>query len=137
MAKAGVSLVAALLASILLAYVAYRASSPAAAKVPGNKPWASAQMEFVTWNSNAWTAWIRGGAFELIPQDTRNWHRHSNPSLAFIGWDGEPWQAKIDGQTFLLAHRGNWSGPTQRASAIRYRDWRGDKQLRTVSQLAR
>ena len=58
-------------------------------------------------------------------------------SLAFIDGQGQPWQAKIDGQQFLLAHRGNWQGRIERAGAVRYRDWRGNAQLRTVAQLRR
>jgi hypothetical protein len=44
---------------------------------------------------------------------------------------------KIDGDQFLLAHRGDWKGRIERASAVRYRDWRGHPQLRTVAQLRR
>ena len=40
-----------------------------------------------------------------------------NTSLAFTDWEGKPWQAKIDGQQFLLAHRGDWKGRIERASA--------------------
>jgi hypothetical protein len=52
-----------------------------------------------------------------------------------VDWDGEPWQAKVEDKAFVLARRGNWRGPTTRANAIRYRDWRGENQLRTVPQL--
>ena len=81
--------------------------------------------------------WIRDGAFEQIPENDRKWSRHWNVSLAYTDWEGEPWQVKIDGEEFLLAYRGDWNGPIKRASAIRYRDWAGDKKLRTVVQLRR
>ena len=137
MAKVGLSLCVSLCATVLLAYVAFRASSPSIASDPQNKPWTQGSMQFVTWNKKQWTAWIRGELFELVPEEEANWHRHSNPSLAFVDWSGEPWQAKIDGQAFLLAHRGDWNGDTQRVTALRYRDWQGNNQLRTVSQLQR
>jgi broad specificity phosphatase PhoE len=34
-------------------------------------------------------------------------------------------------------HRGDWQGPVDRSTAIRYRDWSGSNQLRTVSELKR
>ena len=91
----------------------------------------------MAWNGGQWTTWIREGQFELIPEDDKNWSRHVNPTLAFVDWEGQKWQAKIDGDMFLLAHRGNWQGEVERSDAIRYRDWAGSKQLRTVSQLQR
>ena len=94
-------------------------------------------MEFVSWNGQRWLTWVHDGAFEQIPQDDKNWSRHSNPTLAFTDWEGEPWQAKIDGDEFLLAHRGEWEGLVERSHAIRYRDWAGTNQLRTVVQLRR
>lgn len=104
---------------------------------PANEPWAQDEMEFVAWNGEKWTAWIRGGEFELVPEDTRNWSRHSNDTLAFVDWDGEHWQARVDDDAFELAHRGDWQGDTQRAQAIKYRDWSGRNQFRTVDQLVR
>lgn len=104
---------------------------------PANEAWAQNKMEFVAWNEGRWTAWIHDGAFELLPQDTRNWHRHSSPGIAFIGWDGEPWQAKVDGDAFRLAKHGNWQGTVVESHAIRYLDWQGGKRLRTVAELAR
>jgi hypothetical protein len=94
-------------------------------------------MQFVAWNGARWTAWIRDETFEHVPQDPSRWSRHSNRSLAFIDWEGGPWQAKIDGEEFVLAHRGDWQEPTERATAIRYRDWTGKQQVRTVAQLRR
>jgi hypothetical protein len=94
-------------------------------------------MEFVAWNGEKWTAWIRDGAFEQRPSNEGQWSRHANASLAFIDWEGRPWQSKIDGDTLLLAYRGDWKGPTERVTAIRYRDWNGENQLRTPAQLRR
>ena len=104
---------------------------------PANQPWVQSTMEFVAWNDQRWLAWIHDDAFEQIPQDDRNWSRHSNVTLAFTDWEGEMWQAKIDGDEFLLAHRGDWEGLIERSDAIRYRDWAGTNQLRTVVQLKR
>lgn len=104
---------------------------------PVDRPWSQDRMEFVAWNDEKWTAWIRDGVFELVPQNTDDWSRHSNPTIAFFDWDGEAWQAKIDGKEFLLAHQGNWGGPVERSEAIRYRDWSRNNQLRTVADLQR
>ena len=136
MAKALLGLLAALLATIGAARVAFELTRERT-EGPINEPWAQTTMEFVAWNGEHWTAWIRDGVFEQVPQDTIDWNRHANPSLAFVNWEGELWQAKIDGESFLLAHRGDWSGPTETASAIRYRDWSGREELRTVAQLTR
>ena len=104
---------------------------------PANEAWAQSKMEFVAWNDDKWTAWIHGGAFEQLPQNTDKWSRHANASIAFTNWEGEAWQAKIDGDVFLLAHHGDWEGPVEHSEAIRYRDWSGVDQLRTVAQLRR
>jgi hypothetical protein len=104
---------------------------------PADAPWSQDKMEFVAWNEGKWTAWIRGGSFELDPQNTGNWSRHSNPSIAYIDWDGEARQAKIEGNEFVLARRGNWAEAVERSEAIRYRDWSGNNQLRTVPDLQR
>jgi hypothetical protein len=104
---------------------------------PASRPWAQDTMEFVAWNGEKWTAWIRDDAFEQRPQNEVKWSRHSNPSLAFIDWEGREWQAKIDGDEFLLAHRGNWKGAIEHVTALRYRDWEGERRLRTVAQLKR
>ncbi|HUO82671.1 MAG TPA: hypothetical protein VM616_07430 [Gammaproteobacteria bacterium] len=136
MAKVIMLLVAAVLATVVAARLAYNLST-ASDGAPTNQPWVYDKMEFVAWNGEKWTAWIRDGRFELVPRNPGKWSRHSNVSLAFIDWAGEPWQAKIDGEMFLLAHRGDWKGPTKRAAAIRYRDWSGRQQLRTVAQLQR
>ncbi len=128
--------VAAVLVAIGAARVAYNVSSD-----PGdgtvNVAWSQDRMEFVTWNDGKWTAWIHEDSFELSPQKRGNWSRHANGSIAFTSWDGEPWQAKIDGGSFLLAHHGNWQGDIERRDAIRYRDWSGNNQLRTVAALTR
>lgn len=104
---------------------------------PVNEAWAQHKMEFVTWNDGRWTAWIHNGAFETVPQDTNNWSRHSNPSIAFTDWAGEPWQAKIEGHEFLLARHGDWQGTIERSDSIHYLDWHGNKRLRTVVALQR
>lgn len=129
---------------LLVAFVAAAAAARLTFEVttdgragPVDEPWAQDRMEFVAWNGEKWTAWIREGEFELVPEDTENWSRHSNDTLAFVGWNGEHWQARVDDEAFELAHRGNWQGDTQRAQAIRYRDWSGRNRLRTVDQLAR
>jgi hypothetical protein len=136
MIKALLCLLAAFVATVAAANLAFSISSG-----PGDErdrePWAQNRMEFVAWNDEWWTAWIRDGAFEQLPQNDQKWSRHSNTSLAFTDWDGNAWQAKIDGDEFLLAHRGDWNGPTERAATIRYRDWDGNNQLRTVAQLRR
>jgi hypothetical protein len=134
--RAFLGLLVAFAATIVAARLAFDATSVAGTG-PVNEPWAQARMEFVAWNDQRWTAWIRGAEFELVPKDTRSWSRHSNVTLAFIDWEGEPWQAKIDGDHFVLAHRGDWQGPTESAAALRYRDWSGRNQLRTLTQLRR
>jgi len=121
--------------TILAARLAFEATT--AGGKPGAQPWAQNSMQFVSWNGEQWTTWIRGGRFELVPRDTGDWSRHSNASLAFVDWHGEPWQAKVDDKVFVLARRGDWRAPTERAGAIRYRDWQGKNQLRTVPQLMR
>ena len=136
MTKVVVSLLAAVLVAIFAARLLYEATAATDIE-PIPQPWAQPAMEFVAWNGERWTAWIRGDRFELSPREEGKWQRHANVSLAFIDWQGRPWQAKIDGEQFLLAHRGNWKGRIERASAVRYRDWRGDTQLRTVAQLRR
>ena len=94
-------------------------------------------MEFEAWNGGEWSAWVLDDTFEQRPHNTTKWSSHANVSLAFIGWHGNPWQAKVDGDNFLLALRGDWQGVTERMSAIRYRDWQGNNQLRTLDQLRR
>ena len=136
MYKVGFSLIVALMATVVAARLAFEASTDAGS-VPVNQPWAQHSMQFVSWNQQKWSAWIRADTFEQLPQNTDKWHRHNNPSLAFIDWNGEAWQAKIDGDEFLLAHRGDWAGVTERATAIRYRDWQGNNKLRTAIQLRR
>ncbi|MCZ6828716.1 MAG: hypothetical protein O7F73_03880 [Gammaproteobacteria bacterium] len=136
MYKVGLSLIAALLATVVAARLAFEATVNTASE-PVNQPWAQGTMQFVTWNHEKWSAWIRDDAFEQLPQNTDKWNRHTNASLAFIDWEGRAWQAKIDGDDFLLAHRGDWAGATERAVAIRYRDWQGKNKLRTTVQLRR
>lgn len=126
----------ALVAAIVGARIAFLVS-PHPGAGPAQEPWATDRMEFLAWNGEHWTAWIRDGQFELVPQNSRDWHRHANTTIAFIDWEGDPWQAKIDDGEFLLAHHGEWHGDHDRSSAIRYRDWNGDRKLRTVEQLDR
>lgn len=109
----------------------YKGSSSA------NQPWAQDRMEFIAWNNEKWTAWIIDGVFQQFPQNTTKWSRHANASLAFIDWEGTTWQAKIEGEVFVLAYRGDWKGLLQRTRTIRYRDWQGNKKLRTSVQLSR
>ena len=136
MIKVILGVTAALLATIVAAQLAYNANPNTRGK-PGHQPWAQTRMEFVTWNNERWTTWIREDKFEQLPQNSERWSRHSNSSLAFIDWEGEAWQAKIDDDVFLLAYRGDWNGIIERSSAIHYRDWTGNKKLRTVAQLRR
>ncbi len=136
MIKVVLAVAAAVLATIVAAKVMYEATAYAGAE-PDNQPWAQTSMEFVAWNGEKWTAWIRDDVFEQRPQNDGPWSGHANASLAFIDWELKPWQVKIDGDAFLLAHRGDWKGVPERASAIRYRDWEGENQLRTLTQLKR
>ncbi|MGH8195869.1 MAG: hypothetical protein ACREQ8_15945 [Woeseiaceae bacterium] len=130
------SLLAAFLVVIAAAKFAYSVTAESGVE-PVDIPWSQDRMEFAAWNDEKWTAWIRDGAFELVPQNTGDWSRHSNPTIAFIDWDGEAWQAKIDGEEFVLARQGDWDGPVERSEAIRYRDWSRNNQLRTVPDLQR
>ena len=134
--KVVLGLLVAVLAIILAAKLAFDATSHKEAE-PANQPWAQNTMEFVAWNGEKWTSWIHDGTFEQRPQNNAQWSSHANTSLAFIDWDGKPWQAKMDGDTLVLAHRGDWKGATKRVDAIRYRDWKGENQLRTLTQLKR
>lgn len=136
MAKVVLGLLAAVLVTIAAAGLAFDATVTTGS-APVNQPWAQDHMKFVAWNGERWSAWIRDGAFEQLPHNKKKWSRHANRSLAFTGWDGKAWQAKVDGEEFLLAHRGDWKGPIERATAIRYRDWAGNNNLRTVVQLRR
>lgn len=136
MAKALLGLACAFLVAIAAAQIAYRISSDTG-DAPTEEAWAQNKMEFIAWNNDRWTAWIHNGAFEHLPENTANWNRHAKASIAYIGWDGEAMQAKIDGDQFLLAHQGNWDASVEPADAIRYRDWSGTKQIRTVGQLER
>lgn len=132
--------IAGLFAALLLAIVAARVASNASTDSgdgPVNEAWAQGSMEFVSWNEGRWTAWIHDGSFELAPQDTDNWSRHSSPFIAFINWEGEPVQARIEDDEFLLAVRGNWQGAIERSDAIRYQDWHGNERLRTLAGLER
>ena len=104
---------------------------------PINQPWVQSSMEFVTWNGEKWTGWVRNEGFELRPLNEGKWSPHSNSMLAFMDWEGTPWQARIDDDSFLLAHHGDWQGPTERSTAIHNRDWQGRNQLRTLAQLQR
>jgi hypothetical protein len=136
MFKIILTLTAAVLAAILAAKFTFNATAHAGSE-SANQPWAQDRMEFVAWNGEKWTAWVRAGLFEQLPQNTQKWSRHANASIAYTDWEGRLWQAKIDGEEFLLAQRGDWGGTVERAAAIKYRDWTGKNQLRTVAQLRR
>ncbi len=136
MFKIVLGLTAAVLTVVLAAKITFNATTSSGSE-PVNQPWAQDRMEFVAWNGEEWTAWVRAGLFEQLPQDTQAWSRHANVSIAYTDWEGRLWQAKIDDEAFLLAHRGDWEGPVERSDAIRYRDWRGKNQLRTLAQLKR
>ena len=136
MVRVVLSLLASVLVIIVAAKLTFHATAYTGAE-PANEPWAQNTMDFVAWNDEKWSAWIRDDVFELVPQDKVQWTRHANASLVFVDWEGQEWQAKIDGDEYLLALRGDWKGATERAAAIRYRDWHGENQLRTVAQLKR
>ena len=136
MIKVVLGLSVAVLATIVAAKLAFDATINTGTG-HANQPWAQNSMEFVAWNGEKWTAWIRDSAFEQRPQNEGQWNRHANTSLAYIDWEGRPWQAKINTDAFLLAHRGDWEGSSKRVTAIRYRDWKGENQLRTLTQLTR
>lgn len=126
--------------AVLVAILAAKLSFEATANTgnePVNQPWVRGTMEFVAWNGEQWTTWVRAGVFEQIPQSEGKWSRHTNASIAYTDWEGGMWQAKIDGEEFLLAFHGDWEGSIERSDAIRYRDWTGVNQLRTVAQLKR
>jgi hypothetical protein len=136
MKRALFSIFGAFLVAIAIAQFAFQLTDKEGTG-PGKEAWASDRMEFVAWNRERWTAWIHDGAFEQLPEDRANWNRHANQSIAYVNWDGESYQAKIDGDNFLLARHGDWVGDIEVADAIRYRDWSGNKQLRTVTELRR
>lgn len=129
-------LVASLIVVIGGAKLAFEANSYGP-EGPYSEPWAQNTMKFTSWNGEKWTAWVRDGAFEQRPDREGKWHSHADVSLAFVGWGGQFWQARVDGESFLLAPRGDWKGAAERADAIRYRDWTGNNQLRTLAQLNR
>ena len=136
MFKLFLSLTAAVLVVVLAAKFTFNATANSGSE-PINQPWVQDKMEFVAWNGEKWTAWVHAGRFEQLPQDTQAWSRHANISIAFTDWEGGLWQAKIDDDDFLLAHHGDWEGPVERSEAIKYRDWTGRNQLRTLAQLRR
>jgi len=129
-------LTTAVLAVILAAKLSFEVTANTGNE-PVNQPWVQGTMEFVAWNGEQWTTWVRAGVFEQIPQSEGKWSRHTNASIAYTDWEGRLWQAKIDGEEFLLAFHGDWEGSVERSDAIRYRDWTGVNQLRTVAQLKR
>jgi len=136
MTKAVLALLVGLLVAIAAANYSYGVSSDVGTE-PMHEAWARETMDFVSWNDEEWTARIHDGAFHLIPQNDSDWSRHSNASIAFTDWEGAAWQAKIDGEMFVIAAQGNWLGPVERVEALRYRDWSGNNQLRTVADLER
>ena len=136
MRKAVVALVLAVAATIGAARVAFELTTDTNTG-PVNEAWAQGAAEFRGWNSVRWTAWIVNGEFVQIPEDTARWHRHASPSIDFVDWEGVPVQARVDGDAFLVAEHGDWNGHVEHSEAIRYRDWDGARQLRTVAQLSR
>lgn len=136
MRKALVGLVLAVAATVGAAKLAFELTTNTNTG-PVNVAWAQGTAEFRAWNNVRWTTWIANGEFVQIPQDAASWHRHSSPSIDFVDWEGVPVQAKVDGDVFLLAEHGNWNGHVEHSEAIRYRDWEGIRQLRTVAQLSR
>ena len=136
MRKALLGLLAAVLATVGAAKLAYEATADRGSG-PVNEAWAQGTIEFVAWNNVRWTAWVVKGEFVQIPRDSNRWSRHTNASIAYVDWDGVPRQAKVDGDAFLLAEHGDWSGHVERSEAVRYRDWEGTRELRTVTQLTR
>ena len=136
MRKAVVALVLALAATIGAARLAFELTTDTNTG-PVNEAWAQGAAEFRGWNNVRWTAWIVNGEFVQIPEDAGRWHRHTSPSIDFVDWEGVPVQAKVDGDAFLLAEHGDWNGHVEQSEAIRYRDWDGTRQLRTVAQLSR
>jgi hypothetical protein len=135
MKKALAVLIAATVAAILAARLLYAATTGVDTASTPLQPWAQDSMQYVAWDDERWTAWIRDNKFELTPRAEGRWQHHVNTSLAFTDWEGKPWQAKIEGQQFVLAYRGDWKGRIERSGALRYRDWRGHHQVRTVAQL--
>ena len=136
MRKAVVGLLLAMLATVGAARLAFELTTNVNTG-PVNEAWVQGTAEFRAWNNVQWTTWIVNGEFVQIPVDARKWHRHTSPSIDFVDWDGVPVQAKVDGDAFLLAEHGDWNGHVERSEAIRYRDWDGTRQLRTVAQLSR
>lgn len=136
MRNAVVGLVLAVAATIGAAKVAFELTANTNTG-PVNEAWAQGTAEFRAWNNVRWTAWVINGEFVQIPEDTARWHRHSSPSIDFVDWEGVPVQAKVDGDAFLLAEHGDWNGHVEHSEVIRYRDWDGVRQLRTVAQLSR
>jgi hypothetical protein len=136
MTRAMLGVLAGLLVAIAAANFSYGVSSDIGDE-PAHEAWARSTMNFVSWNNEEWTARIHAGKFHLVPQNDSDWSRHSNASIAFTDWEGDTWQAKIDGEIFLLAAQGNWLGPVERVDALRYRDWTGSNQIRTVADLER
>jgi len=90
MIKIVFGLSAVVLATVLAAKLAFNATAYTG-DTPVNQPWAQNTMEFVTWNGEKWTAWIRDSTFEQRPQNDVKWSAHANTSRAFIGWEGKPW----------------------------------------------
>ena len=136
MRKAVVGLLLAMLATVGAARLAFELTTNVNTG-PVNEAWMQGTAEFRAWNAVQWTTWIVNGEFVQIPVDARKWHRHTSPSIDFVDWDGVPVQAKVDGDAFLVAEHGDWNGRVEHSEAIRYRDWDGIRQIRTVAQLSR
>lgn len=136
MKKALAGIFTAFLAAIAAAQFAYQATEKENG-AHGNEAWAQDRMEFVSWNNERWTAWVHDDAFEKLPADDAKWHRHANRFIAYVDWDGEEYQARVAADGFLLARHGDWDGDVEISDAIRYRDWTGTKQIRTIAELRR
>ena len=72
-----------LLTPILAAKLVFNITSSTGAE-PVNQPWVQNSMEFVTWNREKWTGWVRNEDFALRPQNEGKWSQHSNSMLAFM-----------------------------------------------------
>ena len=121
MAKVVLSSLAAVLAAIFAARVLYNTTAETDIE-PIPRPWAQHAMEFVTWNDERWTAWIRKDKFELLPREEGRWQRHTNVSLAFIDWQGQPWRRPTA--------RATLPGIAGRCSEDSRADWRSSIFLR-------
>ena len=66
----GFSLMAAVLATVIAARLAFEATVNTGSE-PVNQPWAQHTMQFVTWNQEKWSAWIRDAQQALLHANQR------------------------------------------------------------------